>query len=102
MYSDHELGHSDEDSHDKSVWTEADKVDGIGMVCEILPLFFAIYFITLGENPDTCKGFVYYMYAVYVSITSPPRYQNLRFGYKVVNFDLFKHFVALIEAVPMV
>eukprot|EP01046_Picozoa_sp_COSAG06_P045427 COSAG06_NODE_6279_length_3001_cov_2.951068_2_plen_327_part_00 len=44
-YADHELDHSDEDSHDRSQWTDADKLDGIGLVCEILPVFFAIYFL---------------------------------------------------------
>ena len=32
---------------------------------------------------------------------SPPRYQTVRFRHKVINFDLFTYFVALIEAVPM-
>ena len=67
-YADHELDHSDEDSHDRSVWTEADKVDGIGMACEILPLLFAVYFISLGDNPE--QGFVYYAVSVVSLIVS--------------------------------
>jgi hypothetical protein len=56
-YADHELDHSDEDSHDRSQWTDADKLDGIGMVCEILPVLFAMYFLAAyGENILTGGG----------------------------------------------
>ena len=57
-YADHELDHSDEDSHDRSVWTEPDKLDALGMTCEILPLIFSIYFLNLGDNPE--RDFLYY------------------------------------------
>lgn len=50
-YADHELEHSDVDNHDRSQWTEANKLDAIGLVCEILPTVFAMYFLAAyGEN----------------------------------------------------
>ena len=51
-YTDHELDHSDEDTHDRSVWTDADVLDAICMACEIIALFTALYYTSLDDNPE--------------------------------------------------
>ena len=51
-YSDHEVDHGDEDTHDRSIWTQPDKLDALGMVCELLCLLCGLYFVGLGEDPD--------------------------------------------------
>jgi hypothetical protein len=73
-YADHELDHSDEDSHDRSHWTDADKLDGIGLVCEILPVFFAMYFLGAyggSEGGEAAEhGWMYYAVAILALIVA--------------------------------
>ena len=71
-YADHELNHGDEDSHDRSVWTDADMLDAIGMVCTILAAVSAIYYLNLGENPEQTT--VYYSISVVALVVAifPP------------------------------
>ena len=61
-YADHELDHSDEDSHDKSVWTDPDVLDAVGLVCSIVSLAFGMYYLDLGDNPE--KTTFYYTVSV--------------------------------------
>eukprot|EP01046_Picozoa_sp_COSAG06_P008833 COSAG06_NODE_452_length_15547_cov_6.162416_10_plen_465_part_00 len=57
-YSDHEVDHDDEDTHDRYAWTEPDKLDALGMVCELLSLSCGLYFVGLDVGADK-DGFVY-------------------------------------------
>ena len=57
-YSDHEVDHDDEDTHDRYAWTEPDKLDALGMVCELLSLSCGLYFVGLDVDADK-DGFAY-------------------------------------------
>eukprot|EP01052_Picozoa_sp_SAG31_P014643 SAG31_NODE_918_length_11020_cov_14.801392_1_plen_980_part_00 len=60
-YGDHELNHSDEDSHDRQHWTDADKLDALSMVAEVVALVCGVYFIANGNDGP---GFVDYTVAI--------------------------------------
>ena len=68
-YSDHEVDHSDEDTHDRSIWTQPDKLDALGMVCELSCLLCGLYFVGLGENPNT-DDFMYLVVGTFALIAT--------------------------------
>ena len=64
-YTDHEINHDDEDSHDRNRRTEDDNLDTLGMTCEILPLAVAMYFLAVPDEPESVGDNVLY-YAISV------------------------------------
>ena len=68
-YSDHEVDHSDEDTHDRSIWTQPDKLDALGMVCELSCLLCGLYFVGLGENPNK-DDFMYLVVGTFALIAT--------------------------------
>ena len=70
-YADHELDHSDEDSHDRSQWTDADKLDAAGLACEILSVCFALYFTATTNTGEVAEhGWLDYVVATLALIVS--------------------------------
>ena len=70
-YADHELDHGDEDSHDKSLWTDPDKLDGISLVCSIVCLVCGMYYLILGENPEKTGAYYTISFAAVIIACIP-------------------------------
>ena len=63
-YADHTLDHADEDSHDRSEWTEPDKIDQSTMISEIAVLVLSLYFSFQVADAEPDKGFLFYAFSI--------------------------------------